>query len=71
MWFKNKNTRTKNKSMRCGRQMWKHIFIILTYVKMNMKRTWRDNGARSCLKPVLNRLKKIRGFSPIYTPLGT
>jgi len=40
MQFKNKNIRIKNKNTRCARQMWKRIFIILTYTNMNMKKTW-------------------------------
>jgi hypothetical protein len=42
------------------RQMWKQIFVILTYTNMNMKKTWQGYGARSCLKLVLNRLKEMR-----------
>ncbi len=44
---------------------------MLTYVNMNMKRTWQGYGARSCLKLVLNKLKKMGGLTSIYTPLGT
>jgi hypothetical protein len=33
--------------------------------------TWQDYGARSCLKLMLNRLKKMKGLTFIYTPLGT
>jgi hypothetical protein len=53
--------------MRFVKQTWKQIFIVLTYVNMNMKRTWQGYGVRSCLKLVLNRLKEMRG----PTPLGT
>jgi hypothetical protein len=51
--------------------MWKQIFIMLTYVNMNMKRTWQGYGARSCLKLMLNRLKEMKGLTFIYIPLGT
>jgi hypothetical protein len=37
MWFKIKNIRTKNKSMKSARQTWKRKFIMLTYANMNMK----------------------------------
>jgi hypothetical protein len=71
MWFKNKNIRIKNKNTRCARQMWKWIFIMLTYANMNMKITWQGNGARLCLKLVLNILKEMKGPIFIYTPLET
>jgi hypothetical protein len=64
MWLKNKN-------IRCAQQTWKRIFIMLTYVNMNMKRRWQGYDARLCLRLMLNRLKEIRGPTPIYTPLGT
>ncbi len=32
----NKNIKTKNQNMICARQMWKQIFIMLTYANMNM-----------------------------------
>jgi len=38
---------------------------------MNMKKTGQGYGARLCLKPMLNRLKEMRGPTPIYTLLGT
>jgi hypothetical protein len=50
--------------------MWKW-FIMLTYVNMNMKKTWQGYGARSCLRLVLSRLKEMKGPNPIYIPLGT
>jgi hypothetical protein len=71
MWLKNKNIRTKNQNTRCARQMWKWIFIMLTYANMNMKRTWQGYGVRSTLKLVLNRLKEMMGLIFIYNPLGT
>jgi hypothetical protein len=71
MWFKNKNTRIKNKKMRCAKQMWKWIFILLTYVNMNMERTWQSYGVRSCLRLVLNKIKEMKGPISIYIPLGT
>jgi hypothetical protein len=57
--------------MGCAKQTWKQIFIMLTYVNMNMERTWQGYDARSCLKMVLNRLKEMKGPISIYTPLGT
>jgi hypothetical protein len=65
--IQNKNTRIKNKNMRCVRQMWKQIFIMLTYANMNKERTWQGYGVRLCLKMVLNKLKEMKG----PTPLGT
>jgi hypothetical protein len=66
MWLKN-----KNKNMRCAKQTWKQIFIMLTYANMNLKKTWQGYDARSCLKLMLKRLKEMKGFTSIYTPLGT
>jgi len=71
MWFKNKNIKIKNNNMRCAKQMWKWVFIMLTYVNMNMKRTWQGYGVRLCLKLMLNKLKEMRGLISIYTLLGT
>ncbi len=71
VWLKNKNTITKNQNMRCARPMWKQISIILTYVNMNMKRTWQGYGVRSCLRVVWNKLKEMKKIISIYTPLGT
>jgi hypothetical protein len=55
--------------MKCAKQMWKRIFIMLTYA--NMKKTWQVYGARSCLGLMLSRLKEMRDPTFIYTPLGT
>jgi hypothetical protein len=71
MWFKNKNTKTKNNNTRCAKQTWKQIFIVLTYANMNMKRTWQGYGVRSSLKLVLNRLKEMRSPTFICTLLQT
>jgi len=60
-----------NNNIRCAIQMWKRIFIILTYVNMNMKITWQGYDVRLCLKLVLNKLKEMKGLTSIYTPLGT
>jgi hypothetical protein len=57
--------------MRCVRLIWKRIFILLTYANMNMKITWQGYGVRLCLRLILNKLKKMKGFIFIYTPLGT
>ncbi len=32
--------------------------------------TWQSYGARSCLRLMLNKLKKMKGFTPIYTIFG-
>jgi hypothetical protein len=58
-----------NKNMRYVKQMWKQIFVMLTYASMNMKKTWQCYGERSCLRLVLNRLKEMRGPITIYTLL--
>jgi hypothetical protein len=71
MWFKNKNIRIKSKYSRCAKQMWKHIFIMLTYANMNMKKPWQGYGlgyVRLCLRLMLNKLKEMRGPTFIYTP---
>jgi hypothetical protein len=44
---------------------------MLTYVNMNMKKTWQDYGARSCLWLMLNRLKEMKDLTLIYTCMGT
>jgi hypothetical protein len=46
-------------------------FIMLTYINMNMKKTWEGYGARLCLRFVLNKLKEMMGFIFIYAHLGT
>ncbi len=53
--------------MRYARQMWKWIYIMLTYANMNMKRTWQGYGVRSCLKLVLNKLNVMEKSTFIYT----
>jgi hypothetical protein len=55
--------------MKCARPMWKHIFIMLTYANMNMKRTWQGYDVRSCLRLMLNKPKEMKGPTSIYTPL--
>jgi len=57
--------------MKCVRQMWRQIFIILTYANMNMKKTWQGYDIKLCLRLVLNMLKEMRGHTSIFTPLGT
>jgi hypothetical protein len=44
---------------------------MLTYTDMNMKIIWQGYGANSFLRLVLNKLKEMKGFIPIYTPFGT
>jgi hypothetical protein len=62
--------KTNNKNTRCARSTWKQIFIMLTYANMNMKRTWQSYDVKLCFKLVLNKLKEMKGFIIIYTPLG-
>jgi hypothetical protein len=64
MWFKDKN-------MKCARQTWKYIFIMLIFTNINMKRTWQGYGVRLCLRLMLNILKEMKGLTSIYIPLGT
>jgi hypothetical protein len=71
MQFKNKNTNTKNNNTICAKKMWKQVFIMLTYVNMNMKITWQGYGARLCLRLMLNKLKEMKDLTFIYTFLGT
>jgi len=65
MQFKNKNTRIKNKNTRYTRQMWKRIFIMLTYANMNMTRLWYK------IVPKINveQTKGNEGPNSIYTLL--
>jgi hypothetical protein len=49
----------------------KNIFIMLTYANMNMKKTWQGYVVRLCLRLALTRLKEMKGFTFIYTFLGT
>jgi hypothetical protein len=56
--------------MKCAKQKWKWIFIMLTCANMKMKRTWQGYDARSCLRLVLNILKEMKGPTFVYTPLG-
>jgi hypothetical protein len=44
---------------------------MLTYANMNMKRTWQSYDAKSRFRLVLNKLKEMKVFIIIYTPLGT
>jgi hypothetical protein len=46
--------------MRCARQMWKWVFIMLIYANMNMKKICQGYGVRSFLKLVLKELKELR-----------
>jgi hypothetical protein len=71
MLLTNKNTRTNNKNMRCAKPMWKHIFIMLTYTKMNMKKTWQGYGVTSCLRLMLDIMKEMKGPTFTYTPFET
>jgi hypothetical protein len=48
-----------------------NIYYDNIYANMNMKRTWQGYGAKLCLRLMLNKLKEMRGPTPIYTPLGT
>jgi hypothetical protein len=41
-----------------------------TYANMNMERTQQSYSARSCLRLMLNKLKEMKGPTPIYTALG-
>jgi hypothetical protein len=70
MWFKKKPQKLKTRTCD-ARPTWKQIFIMLTYANMNLKRTWQGYGARLCLRLMLNRLKEMKGPTPIYAPLGT
>jgi hypothetical protein len=44
---------------------------MLTYVNMNMEKTWQGYGVRLCFRLMLNILKKMRGPTFIYTLLKT
>jgi hypothetical protein len=57
--------------MRCIKETWKQIFIMLAYANMNMKITWQGYGARLCLKLMLNKLKEMKSPTSIYNLLGT
>jgi hypothetical protein len=68
MWFKNNNTKTNNNNKRYVKHTWKQIFIMLTYANMNIKKTWRGYGVKSCLRLVLNILHVIENYISIYAP---
>jgi hypothetical protein len=57
--------------MKCVRQMWKWIFILLTYANMNMEKMRQGYDAKSCLRLMLNKLKEMKGPISIYTHLKT
>jgi len=57
--------------MKCARQTWKHIFIMLTYANINMKKIWQGYRIRLCPRLLLNRLKEMKGLNSVYTPLET
>jgi heterodisulfide reductase subunit B len=42
---------------------------MLTYANMNMKKTGKNYGARTCIRLMLNILKEMIGPIPIYTHL--
>jgi hypothetical protein len=44
---------------------------MLTYVNMNMKRTWQNYGAKSCFKIDVEQFFENESPIPIYTFLGT
>jgi hypothetical protein len=44
---------------------------MLTYANMNIKKRDKAMGANSCLRLLLNRLKEMKGCTPIYTFLET
>ncbi len=67
---KMKTQELKTKTQMCKTNV-KTKFIMLTYVNMNMKKTWEGYSARLCLRFVLNKLKKMMGFILIYAHLGT
>jgi len=69
--LKIRNTRKHNKNTKCAKPTWKWIFIMWTYINMNMKRIWQGYGVRSCLKLMLNILKEMKSLISIYNPLGT
>jgi hypothetical protein len=69
MWFKNKNAIIKTKNTKCARPTWFFIIIMLTHANMNMKRTWKGYGVRLSWGSVLNKLKEMKGSTPIYIPL--
>jgi hypothetical protein len=64
--IKNKNTNIKNKNMKCAKQTWKCIFIMLIYANIDMR-----YDLKFCLKLMLNKLNEMKGFTFIYTFLKT
>jgi hypothetical protein len=48
--------------------------VVLYYANIythEHKKTWQGYGVRLCLKLMLNKLNKMKGFTHIYTPLET
>jgi hypothetical protein len=70
MQFKNKNIRIKNKNMRCARQMWKRIFIMLTYTNMNIKKNMIRLWCKIVIKTNVERMEKIERFYFYLYPFG-
>jgi hypothetical protein len=65
--IQNKNTKVKNKNIKCAKQKQRQIFIMLKYENLNMKRPKQGYGSRSYLKMVLNILK-VMGVVPLFKP---
>jgi hypothetical protein len=57
--------------MRCAKQMWKWIFIMLKYANMNMKRIWQGYGARIVPKISVEQIEGNEGSYYYLSPLGT
>ncbi len=57
-----------NKNTRCVKQTMKTNFFYVNICKHEHEKKWQCYGARSCLKLMLNKLKKMKGSTSIYTP---
>jgi hypothetical protein len=57
----------KDKNIKCAKQKWRQIFIMLKYENVNVKRPKQGYGSRLYLKLVLNILKVI-GVISLFIP---
>jgi hypothetical protein len=68
--IQNMNKWTKNKNMKCAKQTWKWIFIMLTYANMNMRKTWQGYGAEIMPKISVEQTERNEGSCSYLCPFG-
>jgi hypothetical protein len=67
----NKTSEAKDKNMKCAKQKCNKNFIVIKYENINTKLIEQSYKTKSYFKLILNKLNVIKGFTIIYTPLGT